>query len=282
MCGAFVYVYIGGVRYQLMGSEIARTGIDDLIARRPDLGTRYNVRPTQDIVIIVNEDGRPVARPMRWGLIPSWAKAGEMPRNTFNARDDRLTSSGMWKEPFKRSRGVVPATGFFEWKKTDNTKRPMYITPKDDRGFMFAAIYDSWINEHGETVESCAIVTTAPNEFMSAIHNRMPAILDEETVALWLDPATTDAESLQPILMPYPGELLQVHSVSSRVNSYKNDDAGLIEPDMTSGAAHLPRQLGFPVSSALTPDTSDPTDVTGTHRRLGTSRMSAGQKSVAE
>ena len=262
MCGAFVYVYIGGYRHRLMAGGVEAAGIGDLIACRPDLGTRYNIRPTQDVVIIVNEDGRPVAKPMRWGLIPSWVKtgpgAGKLPRNTFNARDDRLASSGMWRGPFKRSRGVVPATGFFEWKKTAGAKQPMYITPKDERGFLFAAIYDSWINEHGERVDSCAIVTTAPNDFMSAIHDRMPAILDEETVALWLDPATTAAESLQPVLMPSPSELLQARPVSTRVNSYKNDDPGLIgpvpepepgsvhPPGATGNAPPEPEQLGLP------------------------------------
>lgn len=258
MCGTFVYVYIGGYRHRLMAGGVEAAGIGELIARRPDLGSRYNIRPTQDVVIIVNEDGRPVARPMRWGLIPSWTRPGRLPRNTFNARDDRLASSGMWRGPFKRSRGVVPATGFFEWKKTDGSKQPMYITPKDDRGFLFAAVYDSWINEHGETVDSCAIVTTAANDFMSAIHDRMPAILDEETVALWLDPTTTEAENLQPVLVPSPGGLLQAHPVSTRVNSYKNDDAELITPDpgsaLISGSdpgpdpAHGPKQLGFPIS----------------------------------
>ena len=249
-----------------MGGGVEDAGIEDLVARRPDLGARYNVRPTQDIVIIIIEDGRPVARPMRWGLVPSWtptgSEAGKFPRNTFNARDDRLASSGMWRGPFKRSRGVVPATGFFEWKKTGGAKQPMYITPKDERGFLFAAVYDSWINEHGEKVDSCAIVTTAANEFMSAIHDRMPAILDEETAALWLDPATTGAESLQPVLMPSPGESLQARRVSTRVNSYKNDDAGLIvmvtDPGPAraaeSAAAPAPEQLGFPDSSILAPN----------------------------
>ena len=245
MCGVFVYVYVGGVRYQLMGGGIERAGIGELIARRPDLGTRYNVRPTQDVVVVVNEDGRPVARAMRWGLIPSWAKPDRQPRNTFNARDDRLASSGMWRGPFKRSRGVVPATGFFEWKRTDGTKQPMYITPREDQEFMFAAVYDSWINEHGETVDSCAIVTTAPNDFMSEIHDRMPAILDEETVALWLDPATTKAESLQPVLVPAPNDRLEAQLVSTRVNSYKNDDADLIVEVSPTTPALQPGQLRF-------------------------------------
>lgn len=245
MCGAFVYVYVGGVRYQLMGSGVERAGIGELIARRPDLGTRYNIRPTQDVVMIVNEDGRPVARPMRWGLIPSWAKDDKMPRNTFNARDDRLASSGMWRGPFKRSRGIVPANGFFEWQKTDGSKQPIYITPKYDEIFHFAAVYDTWINEHGETVDSCAIVTTAANDFMSSIHDRMPAILDEETVALWLDPATTEADNLQPILMPSSNDILQSHPVSTRVNSYKNDDASLLTQIQISKTESLDGQLGL-------------------------------------
>ena len=253
-----MYVYIGGYRHRLMGGGVEAAGIDDLIARRPELGSRYNVRPTQDVVVIVNEDGRPVARPMRWGLIPSWSKAEKLPRNTFNARDDRLVSSGMWRGPFKRSRGVVPATGFFEWKKTDGTKQPMYITPKDGQGFMFAAVYDSWINEHGETVESCAIVTTGPNDFMASIHDRMPAILDEETVVLWLDPVTTEAERLQPVLVPSPDELMKAHPVSTRVNSYKNDDAELIKLVSAQETEADPRQLGFPDSENLPQNDPEP------------------------
>ncbi len=92
----------------------------------------------------------------------------------------------------------------------------------------FAVVYDSWINEHAETVNSCAIVTTAANDFMSSIHHRMPAILDEETVALWLDPATTEAKSLQQVLIPASNDLLKAHPVSTRVNSYKNDDSTLV------------------------------------------------------
>ena len=202
MCGAFVYVYVGGVRYQMMGSGVERAGVGDLISRRPDLGSRFNIRPTQDVVTIVSEDGRLIAKPMRWGLIPNWAKAEKLPRSTFNARDDRLADSGMWRGPFKRSRGVVPANGFYEWKKPDGSKQPMFISPKDGEILQFAAVYDSWINKNGETIDSCAIVTTAANDFMSTIHDRMPAILDEETVALWLDPLTTDSSNLQSIITP--------------------------------------------------------------------------------
>tara|TARA_A100001037_G_scaffold162396_1_gene146165 strand:+ start:483 stop:1229 length:747 start_codon:yes stop_codon:yes gene_type:complete len=246
MCGAFVYVYVGGVRYQVIGSGIERAGIGELVASRPELGSRYNIRPTQDVITVVSEeDGRPVARPMRWGLIPSWEKPEKLPRNTFNARDDRLASSGMWRGPFSRSRGVVPATGFFEWKKTDGSKQPMFISSKDGEILRFAAVYDSWINQNGDTVESCAIVTTGANYFMSSIHDRMPAILDEETVELWLDPATTSSDSLQSILMPASDDLLKAVPVSTRVNSYKNDDPGLLEEVAEDVSAGTEGQLGL-------------------------------------
>ncbi len=245
MCGAFVYLYVGGVRYQVVGSGIERAGIGELIASRPELGSRYNIRPTQDVITVVSEEGRPVARPMRWGLIPSWAKPEKLPRNTFNARDDRLASSGMWRGPFSRSRGVVPATGFFEWKKTDESKRPMFISPKNGEVLQFAAVYDSWINDNGETVESCAIVTTRANDFMSSIHDRMPAILDEDTVALWLDPATTSSDSLQRILMPASNDLLKSVPVSTRVNSFKNDDPGLVQEAAENVSADTEGQLGL-------------------------------------
>ena len=114
----------------MMGSGVERAVVGDLIDRRPDLGSRFNIRPSQDVVTIVSEDGRLIAKPMRWGLIPNWAKPEKLPRSTFNARDDRLADSGMWRGPFKRSRGVVPANGFFESKKPDGSKQPMYITPR--------------------------------------------------------------------------------------------------------------------------------------------------------
>ena len=245
MCGAFVYVYVGGVRYQVMGSGVESAVVGDLIDRRPDLGSRFNIRPSQDVVTIVSEDGRLIAKPMRWGLIPNWAKPEKLPRSTFNARDDRLADSGMWRGPFKRSRGVVPANGFFEWKKPDGSKQPMYITPKEGETLQFAAVYDSWINEHGETINSCAIVTTDANEFMSTIHDRMPAILNEETVSLWLDPATTEAGCLQSILLPASNDLLKAIPVSTRVNSYNNDDRGLLNEVVKDEPAGDQRQLGL-------------------------------------
>ena len=228
-----------------MGSGLDSAGVGDLIARRPDLRSRFNIRPTQDVVTIISEDGRFVAKPMRWGLIPNWVKSEKIPQSTFNARDDRLAESGMWRGLFKRKRGVVPANGFYEWNKSGGSKQPIFISPKEGETLQFATVYDSWINEHGETIDSCAIVTTVANDFMSTIHDRMPAILDEETVAVWLDPLTTETENLQSILMPASNDRLKAIPVSTRVNSYKNDDPRLIEEITIDEPAGDQRQLGL-------------------------------------
>ena len=139
----------------------------------------------------------------------------------------------------------MPASGFYEWKKTDGSKQPMYVTPKSDDIFRFAAVYDSWINEHGETVESSAVVTTEANDFMSSIHDRMPVILDEESISLWLDPATSEPDSLNPVLVPSPNDQLQARPVSTRVNSYKNDDPSLISEATVSHPEVGDGQLGL-------------------------------------
>ena len=167
---------------------------------------------------------------MRWGLIPSWSKNEKMYRNTFNARDDRVAESAIWRYSLGRKRGIVLANGFFEWKKAGDTKQAMYITPKEGEVFQFAALYDSWINKRGENIDSCAIVTTSSNVLMSSIHDRMPVILDSQSLPVWLEPAITEPDRLQSLLIPAPEELLRAHPVSAEVNSYKNDSPNLITP----------------------------------------------------
>ena len=230
MCGAFVYVHLEEYPYRLEGGFRWRAVVSDFIEQRPDLRSRFNIRPTQDVVVVFNEDGGPVAKSMRWGLIPNWSKKGKSSRNTFNARSDRLAESAIWRYPLERKRGIVLASGFFEWKKSGGAKQAMYITPKKGRVFQFAALYDSWINELGEKIDSCAIVTTSSNAFMSSIHDRMPVILDNQSLSIWLEHANTDPYSLQSLLTPAPENLLQAHPVSAEVNSYKNDFSDLITP----------------------------------------------------
>ncbi|MFW6174741.1 MAG: SOS response-associated peptidase [Chloroflexota bacterium] len=221
MCGRFVLVDVDGlgIRFKVM------TQAGPVPTR-----ARYNIAPTQGIIAVTAEDGERRLEEMRWGLIPAWAKPEKIPRNTINARDDRLTSSGLWKRPLRRHRCLIPANGFFEWKGPKSARQPLYIHLRDDRLFAFAGLYDTWESPEGETVRSAAIVTTEPNQLMEPIHNRMPAILDEEAEALWLDPKTEDPERLMSLIRPHPSEEMEAYPVSSKVNSPRNDSPELLEP----------------------------------------------------
>lgn len=117
--------------------------------------------------------------------------------------------------------------GFYEWKKEGNSKTPMFIHLKDEPIVSFAALWERWISPDGQTINSCTIITTEANEFMSDIHNRMPVILDRDREKAWLDRAA-DVHDLQGLLKPYPAELMEAYPVSSLVNSPKNDNNSLI------------------------------------------------------
>ena len=220
-----------------------RAVVSNLIDQRPDLRSRFNIRPTQDVVVVFNESGQLAAKSMRWGFIPNWSKNEKMSRNTFNARDDRVAESATWRYSLGRKRGIVLANGFFEWKKTGGFKQPMYITPKEDEIFQFAALYDSWINTRGEKIDSCAIVTTPSNAFMSLIHDRMPMILDSQSLSIWLEPTITDPDRLRSLLIPVSEDLLRAHPVSAEVNSYKHDSPSVITPISIAKSQYADGQL---------------------------------------
>ena len=243
MCGAFVYVHPEDHPDRLEAGFNWSAVVSNLIDQRPDLRSRFNIRPTQDVVVVINESGQLVAKPMRWGFIPNWSKNEKMSRNTFNARDDRVAESATWRYSLGRKRGIVLANGFFEWKKTGGFKQPMYITPKEDEIFQFAALYDSWINTRGEKIDSCAIVTTPSNAFMSSIHDRMPMILDSQSLPIWLEPTITDPDRLRSLLIPVSEDLLRAHPVSAEVNSYKHDSPSVITPISIAKSQYADGQL---------------------------------------
>ena len=220
-----------------------RAVVSNLIDQRPDLRSRFNIRPTQDVVVVFNESGQLAAKSMRWGFIPNWSKNEKMSRNTFNARDDRVAESATWRYSLGRKRGIVLANGFFEWKKTGGFKQPMYITPKEGEIFQFAALYDSWINTRGEKIDSCAIVTTPSNAFMSSIHDRMPMILDSQSLPIWLEPTITGPDRLRSLLIPVSENLLRAHPVSAEVNSYKHDSPSVIAPISIAKSQYADGQL---------------------------------------
>ena len=221
MCGRFVFYSDPQFMREQYGFDEGR------IEFRP----RYNIAPSQQVVTVTN-DGARRTELMRWGLVPFWAKDLKIGYRMINAAGETLAAKPAFRAAFKKRRCLILADGFFEWRKDGKSKIPTYIFLKSRESFAFAGLWETWKSPEGETVKSCTIVTTRPNEFMEPIHNRMPVILSSETEALWIDPLSEDPDILQPLLQPSPAEQLESYEVSSFVNSARNEGPECIEPLM--------------------------------------------------
>jgi len=187
---------------------------------------RYNVAPGQSIVAVRQDAARPVRElvKLRWGLIPAWAKEASVGYKMINARAETAAEKPSFREAMKRRRCLIPADGFYEWKKAGGKKLPYCFTMADDAIFAFAGLWERWRNPAGEPIESCTILTTEPNELAREIHDRMPVILAPEDYDLWLDPGFARLDALEEMLKPYPAAGMHRYRVSDRVNQVKNDD----------------------------------------------------------
>lgn len=219
MCGRFV-------QYSLF-PEIARNfGIRKVETEpRPS----YNIAPAQDVAAVVN-DGVNRLISCRWGLIPPWAKDPAIGNRMINARAETVADKPSFKKPFRNSRCLVVADGFFEWRKAGGRKVPVYVHLKSGKPFGLAGLLSKWKPHDGETIRTCTIITTEPNSLLKPIHNRMPVIVHEDAISLWLDPEVNDPGLLLPLLVPYESDLMEAYDVSTKVNSPAYDSAENIEP----------------------------------------------------
>ena len=144
---------------------------------------------------------------LRWGLIPAWAKDAAVGYKMINARAESAADKPAFGEAMRRRRCLIPADGFYEWKRAGKEKIPYCFTLADDAVFAFAGLWERWKNPQGETVESCTILTTTPNELVRDVHDRMPVILAPDAYELWLDPGFSRVPELQPLLKPYAGAM---------------------------------------------------------------------------
>lgn len=224
MCGRYAFY-----EHQELSERLTNVAIDaDFLQRfRPT----WNAAPSQRLPVIVEDDGGPVMRPMTWGLIPRWTKPGEKPKVTpINARSETLTEKPMFRSLITSRRCVVPANGFYEWQRHEKGKQPFYITRDDDQPMLFAGLYDEAKGADGDPLESYAIITTAANDRMSALHDRMPVILDLDDVEEWLDPDQTETGPLERLLRPADDGDISLRPVSRDVNSVRHNGPELIEP----------------------------------------------------
>lgn len=192
---------------------------------------RYNVAPGQMIPALIHDGEKRRLGQLKWGLVPSWAADDKMGWRTINARAETLADKPAFRRSFASKRCLIPADGFFEWKKLAGSKKqPMRIVPKQSKLFTFAGLYDTWTSPEGERISTCTIVTTTPNRVMEPIHDRMPVILGHDAAERWLNRNITDTAQLMPLLQPCPTDWLDVYPVSSLVGNVKNDSPACIEP----------------------------------------------------
>jgi len=215
------------------------------------LEPRFNIAPTQLVAAVrlaVESDQRQFVW-LTWGLVPAWAKDPAIGNRLINARAESVAEKPAFRAAFRRRRCLVVADGFYEWQRSGGRKQPYFIRLRDDRPFAFAGLWECWEgNMPRETgpgtvfdggaktvpgtvlLESCALITTGPNELMEPIHDRMPVILSPDDYDRWLDPTIQETDKLCSLLRPYPANALLAVPVSTHVNNPKNDDAQCIAP----------------------------------------------------
>lgn len=189
-----------------------------------DWEPRYNIAPSQPVPVIrQNADWKRELSLLRWGLIPSWATDASIGFKTINARSETITTTPSFSDPFRMRRCLIPADGFYEWKRNGKAKQPFCFEVGDGEMFAFAGLWDKWIDPQGKPVESCTIITTTPNSHLTDIHDRMPVILPSGAYASWLNPAMRDTRVALAWLVPYAGAMRR-YPVSTRINQVQNDD----------------------------------------------------------
>ncbi len=196
----------------------------------PNFPPRYNVAPTQPIPVVRLHEGQRQFVLMRWGLIPSWVKDPKGFTLLINARGESAIEKPAFRNAMKRRRCLIPADGFYEWKRDGAIKRPHLIRFREGAPFAFAGLWETWTGPNGEEVDTAAIVTTQANRVLMPIHDRMPVILPPEAYEMWLDCANVDAKTASALLVPAQDDLFETFEISPAVNRVANDGAEIQTP----------------------------------------------------
>lgn len=183
---------------------------------------RYNVAPTQFMPVITNKNPKEFSL-FRWGFVPNWSLNDKASGNLINARAETVLSKTPFKQAIRSQRCLIPADGFFEWKKAGKNKIPFRVTLNSDEALAFAGVWDSWERpEDGEIINTYTIITTEANEIMREIHERMPVILPQNLESSWLDNSLND-EEIQMLLKPFDSDKMNSYKVNRIVNSIDYD-----------------------------------------------------------
>jgi putative SOS response-associated peptidase YedK len=202
----------------------------------PEWKPRYNIAPMQMVPVIREWEKEGARRRtlslVRWGLVPIWADDPAIGNRMINARAETIASKPAFRQAFSQRRCIIPADGFYEWKKIGpRAKQPMAIVGADRQPLSMAGLWERWRSkdEPGEWLETCTVLTCEPNELLREVHDRMPVILARQDVDRWLDPAA-EGNSVRDLLRPLPSERMMMFPVARHVNTPAHDDARCFEP----------------------------------------------------
>jgi putative SOS response-associated peptidase YedK len=213
-------------RYALYGpqSRLRETfGVDAW----PEFADHYNIAPSLAVPVIRHSpEGHRVAHCLRWGLVPHWAKDAAIGAKLNNARAESVADKPSFRNAYRKRRCLIPASGYYEWQEVPGQrKQPWFISMRGEIAMAMGGLWESWVNPNGEVLRSFCVVTTAPNEIMQPIHERMPVIVAPEHWERWLDPAASDVADL---LAPANATDMQAWPVSAAVSNARHQGADCI------------------------------------------------------
>jgi putative SOS response-associated peptidase YedK len=226
----------GRITLTSSGTELAEAFELDAAQALPALEPRYNIAPSQEIPVVrIGSEGSRVLTLERWGLVPHWASDPAIGNRMINARSESAAQKPAFRDAFRSRRCIVPADGFYEWTGARSERTPYLFRRGDGEILGLAGLYERWLGEGGEVVDSCTILTTDANDVMRPFHDRMPAILPREAYVGWLDREQDDPSQIAPLLRPCPNEWLTAVPVSQRLNNPRNDDPACLVPEPRTG-----------------------------------------------
>lgn len=222
MCGRYTYAD--------MDPEMIRDYF--LLSDAPALPPMYNIAPTQYAPVIIYDrdlDIRGLTL-MRWGLIPSWAKDMDIGNRLINAKAETVHEKPSFRAGLKYRRCLIPADGFYEWRRIGDKKQPIRIVPANGGPMALAGIWETWRSPDASEIQSYTILTTSANSYMKDIHDRQPVVIQPDDFDLWLDPAVQKADEIRRLLSPIYDDFFHAYPVSTLVNSAKNNLPDCILP----------------------------------------------------
>ena len=223
-------------------------------AESPNLEPRYNIAPTQSVPVVRAGAGRRSLGMMRWGLVPGWAKDISIASRMINARGETVADKPAFREAFRSRRCLVPADGYYEWRKEDGRRQPYRVTRRDGVPMAFAGLWERWKARGdsggenpvsaGDLVETFSIVTTAASESVGTLHDRMPVVIEPDDFETWLTTSGEELEPLRTLLRP-AAISFAITRVSMHVNAVRHDDPQCIAPEEARAADAAPGELPF-------------------------------------